>query len=110
VRNLVVISAALLCFVFGELSYAATQTLKAEVNGLVCAFCAQGIEKKAKALPQTKEVYVNLEKRIVAVEIKEGQTLAPETLKSLIRDAGYEVVKIDSVTQTAQEIKSGTIK
>ena len=24
----------------------ATQTIKANVNGMVCAFCAQGIEKK----------------------------------------------------------------
>ncbi len=49
---------------------------------------------------------MNLKKRIVAVEIKEGQTLDPETLKDLITDAGYEVVKIEVVSQSVQEIKS----
>lgn len=30
---------------FSQLAFA-TQTIKANVNGMVCAFCAQGIEKK----------------------------------------------------------------
>jgi transcription elongation factor Elf1 len=41
-------------------AFAATQTLKATVNGMVCAFCAQGIEKNIRAMPQTQDVYVNL--------------------------------------------------
>ena len=49
----------------------AVQTIKANVNGMVCAFCAQGIEKKMRALSQTKDVYVNLKQRLVAVELKE---------------------------------------
>ena len=49
----------------------ATQSLKAQVNGMVCAFCAQGIEKKLRALNQTKDVYVNLKNKVVAVELKD---------------------------------------
>ena len=84
----------------------AAPTLKAEVNGMVCAFCAQGIEKKARALPQTKDVYVNLEKRLVAVELKDGQTLTEDALRALIKDAGYDIVKIDVVKQSVAEIKA----
>lgn len=58
-----------------------TQTIKANVNGMVCAFCAQGIEKKMRVLSQTKDVYVNLKQRVVAVELKEGQTLYNDTIK-----------------------------
>jgi mercuric ion binding protein len=86
---------------------AAVQTIKAEVNGMVCAFCAQGIEKKLRALPQTKDVYVNLKHKIVAVELKEGQDVSPETIKSVVKDAGYEVIHIETVQQSAQEIKAG---
>ena len=86
----------------------AAQSLKAEVNGMVCAFCAQGIEKKLRALPQTKDVYVNLKQRIVAVEIKDGQTLAPETIKELVKSAGYAVTTIESVNQSAGDIKAAT--
>jgi cation transport ATPase len=85
---------------------AAVQTIRAEVNGMVCAFCAQGIEKKMRSLSQTKDVYVNLKQKVVAVELKEGQTLSHDTVKDLIKDAGYEVSKIETVGISAKEIKS----
>lgn len=80
---------------FSNSALAATQTLKATVNGMVCAFCAQGIEKKIRALSQTQDVYVNLKQRIVAVELKAGQALSNDTLKDLIKDAGYDVTAIE---------------
>lgn len=86
----------------------AATTLKAEVNGMVCAFCAQGIEKKLRALEQTKDVYVNLKQRIVAVELKDGSALAPDVLKALVRDAGYDVVSIEPVSQTAAALKAAS--
>ena len=91
-------------------AYAATQTIKAQVNGMVCAFCAQGIEKKLRAMPQTKDVYVDLKNKIVAVEIKEGQSMTPETVADLVKDAGYDVTRIETVNHTAQEIKAGIKK
>jgi periplasmic mercuric ion binding protein len=90
-----------------SLSAQAAQTLKAEVNGMVCAFCAQGIEKKLRALAQTKDVYVNLKQRIVAVELRDGQTLAPQTVRDLVKDAGYDVVSIETVSQSVGELKAG---
>src|SRR4051812_26383872 len=85
---------------------AAVRTIKAEVNGMVCAFCAQGIEKKMRSLSQTKDVYVNLQKKVVAVELKEGQTLSHDTVKDLVKDAGYDVSKIETVELSVQDIKS----
>jgi len=83
----------------------ATQTITAQVNGMVCAFCAQGIEKKARALPQTQDVYVNLKKKIVAVQIKDGATLEEKTLTALVKDAGYDVAEIKVVEETAASIR-----
>ncbi len=40
----------LVVLVFMSTSAHATQSLKAQVNGMVCAFCAQGIEKKLRAI------------------------------------------------------------
>ncbi len=91
-------------------SVQAAQSMKAEVNGMVCAFCAQGIEKKLRALPQTQDVYVNLKNRGVAVELREGQTIAPQAFKDLVKDAGYEVVALETVAQSASQIKAGSAK
>lgn len=92
--------------VFIATSAQATQSLKAQVNGMVCAFCAQGIEKKLRALGQTKDVYVNLKQKVVAVEIKDGQSLSHEAFAALIKDAGYEVTAVETVEKSAREIKA----
>ena len=84
----------------------AVQTIKANVNGMVCAFCAQGIEKKMRSLSQTKDVYVNLKQRVVAVELKEGQTLSNDTVKDLIKDAGYDVTSIEISEHPVAHIKA----
>jgi len=86
-------------------AFAAVQTIKAEINGMVCAFCAQGIEKKMRSLSQTKDVYVDLKNKVVAVELKDGEELSQDTVRDLIKDAGYDVNKIETVASTAQEIK-----
>jgi cation transport ATPase len=105
-KKLITISLFALSFAAGAAN-AATQTIKAEVNGMVCAFCAQGIEKKMRSLSQTKDVYVNLKQKLVAVELKEGQTLAHSTVKDLVKDAGYDVTKIETVGVSVKDIKSG---
>ena len=87
---------------------AAIQTIKVEVNGMVCAFCAQGIEKKMRSFTQTQDVYVDLRNKVVAVQLKDGQKLSHDTVKDLIKDAGYDVTKIETVGDSAQQIKAAT--
>jgi copper chaperone CopZ len=84
---------------------AAANNLKVGVNGMVCAFCAQGIEKTLTRMPETKAVYVNLEKKIVAVEPKTGSKLDAAKVKKAISDAGYDVTKIEPTAETLEAIK-----
>ena len=69
-------------------------TIEMTVNGLVCAFCAQGIEKKLKRFPATAEVVVSLEHRLVAVALKDGQDISDADLRKALTDAGYTVKAI----------------
>jgi cation transport ATPase len=87
-------------------AFATVQTIKVEVHGMVCAFCAQGIEKKMRALPQTRDVVVDLKNKVVAVELKDGQQLAHDTVKALIKDAGYDVPRIETVNSSARDIRN----
>ena len=73
---------------------AQAKTIKMEVNGLVCAFCAQGIEKKLRAMAPTQDVFVSLEKKVVAVALKDGQDISDATLKESLKDSGYDVVSV----------------
>jgi mercuric ion binding protein len=80
-------------------------TMTVDVNGMVCAFCAQGIERKVRALPETKDVYVSLEKKVVVIELKDKQTLSDDTIKALIKEAGYDVTNIKTSAETLDQVK-----
>ncbi|HYD33342.1 MAG TPA: heavy metal-associated domain-containing protein [Methylophilaceae bacterium] len=94
----------LFALTFSATSYAAS--IKAEVNGMVCAFCAKGIEKKLKALPEAQNVFVDLKKHIVVLELKPNQEVPLDDFKAIIKDAGYDVSKAEVVDKTAAEIKA----
>jgi mercuric ion binding protein len=84
----------------------AVTSIKATVNGMVCSFCAQGIEKRISSMPAAKAVFVDLKKKTVAIEAKEGQTLDGNAITAEITDAGYDVVKLETVQKSVEEIKS----
>lgn len=64
--------------------------LRVGVKGMVCAFCAQGIEKKFKAQKEVESVKVSLEKKYVELKFKNGQRLSNEKIIEILKDAGYE--------------------
>jgi mercuric ion binding protein len=73
---------------------AAADTIKTSVNGMVCAFCATGIEKTFKAQPEVKTVTVDLQNKLVTIQTKQGQTIDDGKLKKLFGNTGYSVVAI----------------
>ena len=69
-------------------------TIEMNVNGLVCAFCAQGIEKQLRKFPATDDVVVSLEQKLVAVALKDGLDIADAELRRALTNAGYTVKSI----------------
>jgi copper chaperone CopZ len=70
------------------------ETIHVGVNGMVCAFCAKGIEKSFKAIPETEKVDVSLEDKLVTITTKANATIKDEKIKAIIKDAGYDVTTI----------------
>ncbi len=64
------------------------------VKGMVCSFCAQGIEKKLKAFKEVKSVDVDLDTKKVNVQFVAGQTVPAEKLQETIKNSGYDVTDI----------------
>ena len=79
--------------------------LKLSVNGMVCAFCAQGIEARLKKMPETADLYINLKQKVVAVEAKPGQQLAIDKVRAEVVEAGYEVTQAEPMTQTVAQLR-----
>lgn len=85
---------------------AAQQTIQVELDGLVCAFCAQGVEKKMKAQAATDKVFVSLNKKVTLVALKEGQDISDETIKSEITNAGYVVKGITRTSESFDQLRA----
>lgn len=71
------------------------ETLFIRVNGMVCGFCAQGIEKKFKEESTVQEVKVDLGQKLVTVQTKENEKLSDEKVRAIISDAGYALKGIE---------------
>ena len=80
-------------------------TIEIDVNGLVCAFCAQGIEKKLRAFPATEDVVVSLEQKLVALATKPGQDIADDEIRRALTDAGYAVKAIHREDETLDAVR-----
>ena len=66
--------------------------VKVGVKGMVCAFCAQGIEKKFKAQSEVESINVSLENKFVTIKYKDGKSLPQDKISQLLKESGYEAV------------------
>lgn len=105
-RALPALSALVLaCAAFG----AAAQdggTVKLTINGMVCAFCAQGIEKRLVKMPETGPLYINLAQKVVAVEPRPGRTIDVAKVRSEITEAGYDVTAVEVLPTTVAALRA----
>ena len=68
-----------------------------KVKGLVCSFCAQGLQKSLSKLKfidkkdYQKGVYVDIENQYTLVAVKDGSKIKIDDAVSAIIDAGYSV-------------------
>ena len=104
--NKLLISLAGLAMLAAAPAVRAVETARLTVNGMVCAFCAQGIEKRVSALPATQAIHVDLAGKVVAVEARPGQTLDLAKITAEITEAGYAVTKTEMVNQSVAQIRA----
>ena len=81
-------------------------TIEMKVYGLVCGFCAQGIEKTLRKNPATADVVVSLENKLVAVATRDGQDISDAELTRALTDSGYDVKGITRTQRSLDEIRA----
>jgi copper chaperone CopZ len=80
-------------------------TIELTVNGLVCGFCAQGIEKTFRKNPATEDIYVSLENRLVAIATRTGADIPDDELRKSLKDAGYDVKAINRTERSLSSLR-----
>ena len=69
-------------------------TVKVDIYGLVCDFCAQALEKVFGKEAAVDDIKVDLEAKIVTIHLKNGMQLEDSLIEKNILDAGYNVEAI----------------
>ena len=70
------------------------ETITIHVNGMVCAFCATGIEKTFRKQPEVATVKVDLQRKQVLIATKPGKTLSDAKIKEVVTYSGYTMGQI----------------
>ena len=66
-----------------------------DVNGMVCDFCARSIEKVFSKREEILSVNVDLDESQIKIMLKPEKKISDSSLENLIRDSGYNTVKIN---------------
>lgn len=66
-----------------------------KVNGLVCDFCARAVEKVFSKKEEVSAINVDLDNGKITIAMKDNKSINDEDLTKLIKDSGYDLVKID---------------
>ena len=92
-----IFASLLICSIFlvSAPKHAQANEVKITVNGMVCSFCAQGIERQFKKQKGIENIDVRLEEKRVTLELGESANLSDEEINTLLQKAGYNVEKIE---------------
>ncbi len=75
-------------------AWALSKQVDVKINGLVCDFCAQAMEKVFGKQDEVADISVDLDTKIVTINMKDGQNMDDDFITKLITDSGYNVEEI----------------
>ena len=84
-------------------STAPYKTIIGDVDGIVCAFCVQGIQKRFEKVGKADQVVISLERKQVVVTEKPGQVITDAEFRQTIREAGF---KVDAIKRSPLPLAS----
>lgn len=73
---------------------ALAETITIRIDGMVCAFCAKGIEQLFGDEVAVETVHVDIDKAQARVTTKSDATLSDARIQELVKEAGYEAGEI----------------
>jgi copper chaperone CopZ len=68
--------------------------VEVDINGMTCGMCVDAITRELKATEKAERVSVKLEEKKATFGEVKGKKLSDSEIRTAIKKAGYEVVKI----------------
>ncbi len=72
-------------------------SVRLKVDGMVCPFCAYGLEKRLEEIASIDAVLIRISDGLVQIRTKEGQELTDEALTDAVRKSGFSLREIERV-------------
>ncbi len=70
-------------------------TVRLKVNGMVCPFCAYGLEKRLQEITSIDAVLIRISDGLVQIRTKEDQELTDEVLADVVKKSGFSLIEIE---------------
>ena len=84
-------------FIIGALALSLTAfaaKVEVDVSGMTCGMCVEAITKELKDTEKAENILVSLENKKAVFEEVKGKKMSDTEIKTAIKKAGYEAVKI----------------
>jgi copper chaperone CopZ len=84
-------------FIIGALALslsAFAAKVEVDVSGMTCGMCVEAITKELKDTEKAENILVSLENKKAVFEEVKGKKISDTEIKTAIKKAGYEAVKI----------------
>ena len=72
-------------------------SVRLKVDGMVCPFCAYGLEKRLEEIASIDAVLIRISDGLVQIRTKEDQELTDEALTDAVRKSGFTLREIERV-------------
>ncbi len=81
-------------------------TVKASVDGMVCAFCAQGLIAHFRKHDAVSDIHLDLTRKLVILEERKGASISDKEIRDAVKRAGFDAPgKIQRVNTPFGEVK-----
>ena len=83
----------------------AQNSVKVQVDGLSCPFCAYGLEKKLSDLDGVDSIKIDIENGMLTLIVQEDKTINEEVIKEKIKEAGFTpgIITFDKSAQKKED-------
>ncbi len=72
-------------------------SVRLKVDGMVCPFCAYGLEKRLEEIASIDAVLIRISDGLVQIRTREDQELTDEALTDAVRKSGFSLREIERV-------------
>ena len=72
-------------------------SVRLKVDGMVCPFCAYGLEKRLGEIASIDAVLIRISDGLVQIRMKEDQELTDDVLTDVVRKSGFSLREIERV-------------